>query len=204
MADRAERARWMLNFPGVLKKEAAAAMGVDPSAVSRVLRGERKISEEEFARLQEYFRNFRGDGFEEPFEVDVTPAPSLSPIYPARAVAGGDWVVDLAATPEQRLLAPAPFRGSPEAYGFRAPDEAAWPRYKQGEIVWISPTAPVLFGDDVFVSANGARPRVIKGRIAEYRRATDSNAAILDYRSRALREIDREAVVMQKIAPRDL
>jgi transcriptional regulator with XRE-family HTH domain len=204
MADRAERARWMLNFPGVLKKEAAAAMGVGASAVSRLLRSERKISEEEFDRLQSYFRSFRGDGFEEPFEPEVTPAPSLSPIYPARAVSDGDWVVDLAAAPEQRLLAPAPFRGTPEAYGFRAPDKAAWPRYKQGEIVWVSPTAPVLSGDDVFVSENGARSRINKGRIAEYRRGPDAPATIVDYGTRALREIDRDAVVMQKIAPRDL
>ncbi len=204
MADRAERARWMLNFPGVLKKEAAAAMGVDASAVSRLLRSERKISEEEFVRLQEYFRSFRGDGFEEPYEAELTPAPTLSPVYPARAVSDGDWVVDLAATPEQRLLAPAPFRGFPEAYGFRAPNEAAWPRYKQGEIVWVSPTAPVLSGDDVFVATNEARPRVIKGRIAEYRRGPDSPAALVDYRSGALRAFDRDAAVMQKVAPRDL
>ena len=71
MADRAERARRMHNFPGVLKKEAAAATGVDASAVSRLIRSERKISEEEFARLQQYFRNFRGDGFEEPFEAEI-------------------------------------------------------------------------------------------------------------------------------------
>lgn len=204
MADRAERARWMLNFPGVLKKEAAEAMGVDPSAVSRLLRSERKISEEEFALLQNFFRSFRGGGFEEPFAAEVTPALSLSPIYPARTVSSGEWVVDLAATPEQQLLAPAPFRGFSEAYGFRAPDDAAWPRYKSGEIVWVSPTALVLSGDDVFVTTTEARPGVIMGRIAEFRQHPDSAGALTDYGSRKVREIDRNAIVLQKIAPRDL
>lgn len=203
MADRAERARWMLNFPGVLKKEAAAAMGVDASAVSRLLRSERRISEEEFDRLQEYFRNFRGGGFEEPFAPDVTPAPTLSPIYPARAVDGGDWTVDLAASPEQQMLAPTPFRGIVEVFGFRAPDAGAWPRFKLGEIVWVSPTAIILPGDDVFETAIETNAGAARGRLAEFRRLKDGSEALFDFASGQVRSVGDVRNRLQKIAPRD-
>lgn len=203
MNGRADRARWMLNYPGVVKRDAAAAMGVDASAVSRIIRSERRISEEEFERLQKFFRAFRGDGFEEPFPVEVTPTPALSPVFPARAVAGGDWVVDLVAAPEQQVLAPGPFRGLAETYGFRAPDNAAWPRYKHGEIVWVAPTALVLPGDDVIFATAGSNPGALRGRVAELRQTPSGSKVLFEYASREGREVRGEPPLMQKLAPRD-
>lgn len=142
-------------------------MGVRSSAISRILTGERKISAEEFAKLETYYRIFRGEGLEEKSSPDFSPNLTLSPIYPARALAGGDWVVDLAAEPIQHSLAPPPVRGLAEIYGFFAPDGAAWPRFKKGEIVWISPTDRALAGDDVFISAARRTTNSLQGMLGE-------------------------------------
>lgn len=161
------RARQMLQFPGVIKKSAAEAMGVSSSAISRILNGQRDISADEFARLEAYYRTFRGEGVEETSSPDLSPTVAPSPIYPARALASGDWVVDLAAEPIQHSLAPPPIRGFAEVYGFYAPDSAAWPRFKLGEIVWISPTEIALAGDDVFISTQARGANSLQGMLCE-------------------------------------
>ncbi|HBK91595.1 MAG TPA: hypothetical protein DDZ68_08000 [Parvularcula sp.] len=175
MASPLDRARQMLEFPGVVKKTAAEAMGVKSSAVSRILRGERKISAVEFERLQSFFRTIRGDGVEEPPAPGPSPNLALSPIYPARALLNGDWIIDLAAEPIQRALPPAPIRGLAEVYGFFAPDAAAWPRFKKDEIVWISPTEDPLPGDDVFVPTERRKGRSVQGEICELARPRDNS-----------------------------
>jgi transcriptional regulator with XRE-family HTH domain len=203
MATMAERARRMLGFPGVIKKEAAEAMGVSPSAVSRILRGERKITADEFARFELYFRGLKIDGLEEPPAPAISPAPALSPVYPARAISSGEWVVDLAADAGELLPAPRAFQGFAEVFGFRAPDESAWPRFKRGEIVWISPTEAALPGDDAFISSADAGARSLRGRIAEIGVSEKNKTTIRDFKSGSARPFDRSTQAIFKIAPRD-
>lgn len=203
MATLAERARQMLSMPRVIKKDAARAMSVEPSAVSRILRGDRKISADEFAGLDAYVRSFSDYGFEEPAAPSLTPTPSLSPIWPARSRQSGEWAIDTAATPIEQLLSPPPFQNMAEVYGFRAPDDSVWPRYKVGELVWLSPSDRAMSGDDVFVARSRKKATAVIGRVAEFRSATMEKILVCAYPSGEIRELDASTHVLLKIAPRD-
>jgi transcriptional regulator with XRE-family HTH domain len=200
MASIIERARQMLEFPGVVKKSAAHAMGVSPSAVSNILKGKRDISAEEFAKLERHYRLIL-NGVEESAPAEFTPYPNLSPIYPSRALADQHWVIDLAADPIHRLLAPPTIQGLAEVYGFFAPDGAAWPRYKAGEVVWVSPADRPFAGDDVFI-AIGGRAGALHGHVGELA-ASKSGLTFREYQTGRTREIEKFDGEILKLAPRD-
>jgi transcriptional regulator with XRE-family HTH domain len=202
MAGTLDRVRQMLEFPGVVKKSAAAAMGLRPSAVSRILSGERDISADEFARLEAYFRQFRGEGLEEGAAGFFNQTSALSPLYPARAV-GDSWVVDLAADPIHRSRPPGPFQGRAEVFGFYAPDNTAWPRFKAAEIVWVSPADLALAGDDVFLSTGEETSKALKGFVAELAPPIEGTARYKEYSTGKMREHRNSVGTILKVAPRD-
>ncbi len=162
----------------------ANAIGVDASAVSKMLNGKRRIRASEVAAIANYLDLSPAaapgigrtsiPGLEEGFApfAHQSNSSSLAPIYevrPGRQEAAGKWLL-LRNEPPIDLKPRAPhFAGSSRVFGFYAPDDAMRPRFRCGETVWIDPARPVSEGDDaLFVRSVGAgRPDIII--IGEYR-----------------------------------
>ncbi len=172
--------------PGKTQAGLAGAIGVDASAVSKMLNGKRRIRASEIAAIANYLEQSPAavpgigltsvPGLEEgptPFAHQEV-YPPLAPIYevrPGRQEAAGKWLL-LRNEPPIDVRPRAPnFAGSSRVFGLYAPDDAMRPRFRRGETVWIDPARPVSEGDDaLFVRSVGVgRPEIII--IGEYRGA---------------------------------
>lgn len=139
--------------PAKTRAGMAEALGVDRSAVTRLLSGERQLKFHEAEKIAAYLgvaspiglaeksREF-GGGLAEPY------TPEVAPIYAASALKGGRWSLSRHHEPvDWRPRAPH-FLNAAKVFGFYAPDDTMAPRFLAGEIVWVDPVRPVAAGDD--------------------------------------------------------
>ena len=154
---------WILealeNNPAKTRAGMARALNVDKSAVTRLLNGDRQLKFHEAAKIAEYLgiapptpvaladrdRDFGGG--------DPSPAMASSPIYDARTLAEGRWMVFRTAPPIDFKTRAPNVANAARVFGFYAPDNAMAPRFKVGEVVWVDPSRPVSTGDDVLFGA---------------------------------------------------
>ncbi len=140
----------------------AAALGIDKSGVSRMLKGRRRLKYEEAQRAAEYLEVnpavAERAGFAEPENPYLAePRPEmLAPLYASAAgEKNGVWLLDLQQPIERRPQAPD-FAGAALVFGFYAPDESMGPRFHTGEIVWVNPGRPAAAGHDALLLAKDA------------------------------------------------
>lgn len=135
----------------------AAALGVDKSAITRMLKGERQIKADEIAKIAAYFGEWPPIGLAEDQKefVGADGALAPAPVYAVEKADGGRWALCRHLAPiDERPRAPH-FARAAQAFGFYAPDDLMAPRFKKGEVVWVDPARPVKPGDDVLLLQNG-------------------------------------------------
>ncbi len=198
----ADRARQLLKVHGVKQKDAAVAMHIHETAVSKIIAGTRGISADEFMRLEAYVAARIKSGFAEaPADFNTKPAAG-SPVYPSRATAKGEWAVDLAAPPLHFAEPPAPQSKLTEVYGFPAPDASAWPRYKTGETVWVSPSQSAAPGDDAFIVRTQNNKNALRGMIGELQAQTPKAIQYRDFATGEMRHANAAQSTVYRIAAR--
>lgn len=163
--------------PTKTRADIAKALGVDKSAVTRLLSGDRQLKFHEAEKIAAYLGVPRPLGLSDrDREFGRADAPAAgegpetdaAPIYHAAAEMEGRWIIMRHEEPiDWRPRAPH-FERAAHVFGFYAPDDAMAPRFKPGEIVWVDPSRPVKPGDDaLFVeTARAGRPeRVVLGEL---------------------------------------
>lgn len=138
------------------KSGLAAALGIDPSAVTRLLRGERRLKFTEAQLAAEYLGVEAPGGVSEgawsETQSDAQKDKNTAPLFRADARKDGFWQIDIdrQSVIERKPRSPQ-LAGVRSAFGFYAPDQSMSPRFKIGEIVWINPMRPVAPGDDAML-----------------------------------------------------
>lgn len=146
------------------KSGLADALGVDPSAITRLLHGERRLKYAEARRAADYLgvalpRRFDDTGADEVgfredaavFDHRSAPSdPAFAPLFRALTNGDGFWRLDRQSIIERKPRSPQ-LSGVRDAFGFYAPDNAMAPRFKIGEVAWINPARPVAPGDDALL-----------------------------------------------------
>jgi len=147
--------------PGLTQKGLAAAVGMNPATVNRMLYGRRHIRAEEVPLIENYLGATYGAATQEGGEalngnkgaVTMSPAAAmppqgLIPVY--HGATGGDGIVDwVERHPMQKSCQ--------DAYAFYVVSGAYEPRYYSGELVYIHPGKPPAMAQDCLVRrADGA------------------------------------------------
>ncbi len=202
MTTMVDRARQLLKVHGVKQKDAAAAMQIHETAVSKIIAGMRGISADEFARLEAHVGAQLKTGFAEAPAGFGAETAQGSPVYPSRTLANGEWAVDLAAAPLRFALPPAPETTLAELFGFAAPDAAAWPRFKTGEIVWVSPSERATAGDDAFIVRVQSARSALRGTVGEFLSQTPEAIVYREFANGDVRQTKAEKAAVYRIAPR--
>lgn len=139
----------------------ARHLGINKSAVSRMLSGDRKITASELDMIVAYLgvahpRLQPVSGFSDPgteYRAADTDPPvhrPQAPIYGITARTDGHWSLDRREPIDWR---PKVFghETSVRLFGFYAPDDSMAPRFKRGEIVWVEPSRPASAGQDALL-----------------------------------------------------
>lgn len=177
----------------------ATSLNLDPSGVSRLLEGSRKIKTEEIPLLLDFFGS--GGALASAPEAapvdrgDETPRneghPRRSRPGPKPRTKGTDdlpvygTLMRLAALEfEVRDPKPAEYRARPPqlvgvlgAYAIFVPDGSLSPRYHPGEVLYVHPGKPPIVGTDVVVRFREGDARLVIGRVL----ALDEDALLLTH-----------------------
>lgn len=139
----------------------ARALGLNKSAISRMLSGDRKITAGELDEIVAYLGvahpgGAQERGFEDP-DTEYVPAGlepgirrSSAPVYGTATRDDGHWSLDRSEPIDWR---PKPWghETSLRLFGFYAPDDAMTPRFKRGELIWVEPGRPAATGKDALL-----------------------------------------------------
>ncbi len=176
--------------PEKKKKDLADVLEIDKSAVTRLLKGERRIQLHELKLIADFFGEpippeFLGSddaksaranrrpantafGFaEDAAAFEGRAAVSLAPVIKAQVNDSGEWLISRHLEPiDYRPRAPH-FRNAAMVFGFYVPNDDAAPRFKAGEVAWIDPARPASVGEDAAMIERkpGAPQRVILGEM---------------------------------------
>jgi len=156
----------------------AKALGIEPSGVSRMLKGERQIKARELATIYAYLGvgdasarppedgisvtvpepDTYGEPLEiRPADVEVPAAASLRrdvPVY-GTAVGGDDAEFLWNGETIDYVRRPPGLVGVKEAFAIYVSGSSMSPRYEEGELVYIHPKRPARPGDDVVIELHG-------------------------------------------------
>lgn len=146
-----------LKKPGKNQRGLAAAMGLDPSGVNRLLTGQRQLKAHEVPIVQAYL--------EEP------PPQIIAPVLPSRTGQTGADLLPVLGMAEggpdgwnlwngeviQYVPRPANLIGVPGAYAVYITGSSMSPRYEAGEIVHVHPAKPTQPGAYVLVQRKPAQ-----------------------------------------------
>jgi phage repressor protein C with HTH and peptisase S24 domain len=169
--DIVEWIRGGLRKPGKTQAGLAAALNVDPAAVSRLLKGDRKLRADELPKVARYLESDPAaisvpaekssarkeyDGLT-PFAPVQLPEPSSLryglPIYGVGACHGEYFggTFEFNGEVVSRTRFPPALNDVPGAYGIYASGDSMEPRFEHGDLVYVHPTRPPKPGDDVVV-----------------------------------------------------
>lgn len=171
-------------MPGKTQRGLATALGLDPSAVSRLLTGARQLRAAELPVVAAYLES------DAPFT--VPPTDPSQPTHPPKAgmgaqsaaqwagardlpvmgtvVAGSDGMFLMNGQVHDYIERPPSLQGVTSAYAVYVADTSMVPRYFPGETLHIHPGRAVTPGDDTFVvvqirpEADGEAPRALVKR----------------------------------------
>lgn len=160
-----------LQKPGKTQRGLAQAIGVDPSAINRLLAGNRQLKASEIEKVQIYLDE--PTGLKVPSPRADTPPPVTEDRIKVLGMAecGPDgfalWngeVVDWVPRPPNLV-------GVPQSYAVFATGDSMEPRYHSGEVVYIHPGKPVVLGNYVLVQLRpqegDSTPRAVLKRLVK-------------------------------------
>jgi phage repressor protein C with HTH and peptisase S24 domain len=172
--------------PGKTQRGLATALGVDPSAISRLLGGDRQLRAAELPVVAAYLES----QIPSDFTPDLTQESGSSTKTPARPPGGGmrdlpvmgtalggstrqsDGMFLMNGEIQDYIERPPSLRGVASAYAVYVADTSMVPRYFPGETLHVHPGRAVVRGDDTFVvvqlrpDAEGEPPRALVKQFA--------------------------------------
>jgi len=142
-----------LERPGFTQRGLAAAMGIDPAAVTRTLQGKRQIKAAEVPKILAYFKAAPGAGGTAP---EVLPAfqstrglLSDSAELPVLGSAeGGQGAMVIDSNPVDYVKRPEPLFNVRGAFAVYVTGDSMSPAYEHGDMLLIHPAKPVRGQDD--------------------------------------------------------
>lgn len=176
--------------PGKTQRGLAHALGLDPSAVSRLLTGGRQLRAAEIPVVAAYLdsrapSSLIEPGTTSPARTTVAARPETQPWVGARdlpvmgtVVAGSDGMFLMNGEVHDYIERPPSLQGVTSAYAVYVADTSMVPRYFPGETLHIHPGRAVASGEDTFVvvqirpEADGEAPRALVKRFK--RRTADT------------------------------
>jgi hypothetical protein len=203
MTTAADKVRRWLRETGATQAELAGAVGLDETALSKCLNGRRRFTADEFSRIESHISAIRSAGFAEEQAAFERASGARAPIYRSRAAGPGEWIVDRPAGAIRHETPPARASGFMELYGFHAPDDAAWPRYKMKEIVWVSPAEPAGPGDDALIVAKSRNRTALRGVVGEIVAISASAITFRDFATRETRQVNAANVAVYCLISRE-
>lgn len=202
METAADWLRRMLDETGVPQSELARAVGVDPTVMSKMVNGKRRITADERAAMAGHFGGVQRAGFAEE-QAAFERAAGKAPVYRARAAERGEWIVDRGAGAVRLDRPPEYAAGFLDIFGFHAPDGAAWPRYKVKERVWVCPHEIAAPGDDVLIFAKSRHRTALRGVVGELTSKSQSAIVFRDFSTGAAREMTAAEVSLYCLVSRE-
>jgi len=180
----------------------ARALNIDKSAVSRRLKGERRLKFNEAGKIAEYLAVDPPLGLREEGEIYVDERTTgVAAIFKCEAAGAGFWSLDRGefsgAKPRDEEL-----RRMPLAYGVYAPDNSMAPRFKIGELLWINPAMPAGAGDDAIIVKRGAITPIFDFFPCEIRGIDENSIAAYQYGRNDERAFALAEWQAQRIIPR--
>lgn len=182
----------------------AGRLGVDRSAVTRMLARERQIKASEIQGIAEYFGEMPTFGFSEgqaPFVGPDSP-PALVPVYRDSGRGDGSWLLHRHVEPiDWRPRAPH-FGRAASIFGFYAPDDAMAPRYKPGEIVWIDPNRSASPSEDALFVENSSERGAERVMLGELRGLQGGDHVFIQHKDKEERRLRAKRWTALHILPR--
>ena len=150
-----------LHRPGKTQRGLAEALGVDASAISRLLNGTRQLKAAEIATVARYLdtdppANLASAPPVTPAATPLAYAPSVMhgprdlPVV-GTAVAGKDGMFLMNGQIHDYVERPPSLQGVAGAYAVYVADQSMEPRYFAGETLHVHPGRAVTQGDNIFV-----------------------------------------------------
>jgi phage repressor protein C with HTH and peptisase S24 domain len=148
-----------LALPGKTQRGLAAALGVDASAVSRLLNGARQIKAAEIAVAAAYLGVAPPAGLMPRAALPAQPLAYASSVMHGprdlpvvgTAVAGSDGMFLMNGQIHDYIERPPSLQGVAGAYAVYVADRSMEPRYFAGETLHVHPGRPIPQGDNSFV-----------------------------------------------------
>lgn len=223
------RAEFAAN-PSKTQAGLAAALGLDRSQVTRLLKAAREIKARELPLIAAYFgtsvpteeelaiyargsvpasgrtrRNRRtaAGGFAEDAAAFAgPPGPALAPVFDICSDAPGEWLIMRHLEPVDRLPRAPHFENAARVFGFYAPDDSMAPRFRPGEIVWVDPARPAAPGEDAAAVQRGRADAPARIVLGELRSRTAREAVLHQYKERKDRRLPAAAWALMRVLPR--
>jgi len=179
-----EQIAWIrdgLTMPGKTQRGLANALGLDPSAISRLLAGERQLRAAEIPVIAAYLDSAPPASFVPPAPAPAGSRPRRpSPFTPwaglrdlpvmGTVVAGSDGMFQMNGQVHDYVERPPALQGVADAYAVYVAETSMVPRYFPGETLHVHPGRAVTRGEDTFVvvqlkpEAEGEAPRALVKR----------------------------------------
>ncbi len=172
-----------LDKPGKTQRGLAQALGLDPSAISRLLTGSRQLRAAEIPVVAAYLGSDAPPDLLLDGGLPGPKTPRHAPIAPFTAwtggrdlpvmgtvVAGSEGMFHMNGEVHDYLERPPSLQGVANAYAVYVADTSMVPRYFPGETLHVHPGRAVTRGDDTFVvvqlkpEAEGEAPRALVKR----------------------------------------
>lgn len=133
-----------------------------------------------------------------PQRLDMSPVPQLSPqripVY-GRAVGGDDGRFLFNGEIIDTVLTPPGLENVPGAYAVYVSGDSMYPRFEDGETVWVHPRRPPKKNDDVVVQLHPAEEgEPAEGYVKRFLGWTPSQLRLLEFNPMREFEIDRKLV----------
>lgn len=176
-----------LDQPGKSQRGLAKHLGIDPTAVNRLVHGGRKLQEGEEAKVREYLNAApEPDPAPPEPEAAVRPRPQATAIdvpsfgelpidVPVMGVGACGEIDDiddgdtfeLNGIVDDYVRRPPGIRYARQAFCIRAIGQSMEPRHREGDLIYLDPARPPTVGDDVVIELHNsrgeaARPCVLK------------------------------------------
>ncbi|MBS0540983.1 MAG: LexA family transcriptional regulator [Proteobacteria bacterium] len=147
--------------PGYSQVGLARALGKDPAAVNRMLKGERQIKVNEVPAILGYLKAAPPDP-ESPLGQAIQPLPVLAgdradvPVWASAEAGSGDGAMVLTSEPIDYIRRSERMQGVRNPFAFYVIGTSMSPAIEHGDQVVVNPTLPVRAGGDcVFVQDDG-------------------------------------------------
>jgi phage repressor protein C with HTH and peptisase S24 domain len=194
-----------LQKPGKTQRGLAAALGVDASAISRLLAGTRQLKAAEIEAVTRYLDEGVQPGASVPAgfsaaPLNYAPAPVAGPRdlpVVGTAVAGADGMFLMNGQIHDYIERPPSLQGVAGAYAVYVADRSMEPRYFAGETLHVHPGRPIPQGDNSFVvvqlkpEVEGEAPKAL---VKQFIRRTATRLMLRQYNPPADLEFDTDAV----------